>query len=565
MSTSPGNWIDLLSRYGPVALFVFMVFVLLNMARATKGLSSEQKKVQTSAYAAVWLSIFVLAALIVVSWWEGNFPREFVVRGTISNLTYPETITTDQPVFFHRQPVAGLDFEYEWRIISINRFTGPLEFLLQKGSGSAQGGGTVLLKYKLQIREEFYDGTVDIVYDPQTDVMSLHHGTYVENIPGTSTIANEWPKSQTDGSEGVVYASTEQEPQAKVLITALDAEDPLIRGAARRNLIFLGPKAIPLLEEALVSPDSSYRLRVGILSTLKDMGTAVQLLGEPARCAIAKASKDPDPTLSAEAEHVISIGITLPSVCPQAPNHTEEMSASHANDLEKCYAVALSSCMHDCINNFNFREKDCKQKYCSRSTNLVYWNRICSHGSERRQRYSNFEVDDLPEARSQMSAAMAKQFNLPVNAKLRLFDFHDGQKGISLDKRVADLDAWEQGFASILTEAGFREFTGEELGPFHDSVEMRRWLLDHVTSNLQDRGKQEFGPSFVVRVDDSSDQCTRIGEVMVLEPPEDVRASYGSILIELLDAGRRCKEFDVTSDAVIDKVTEYLNNQAKSR
>jgi hypothetical protein len=326
MSTSPGSWIELISRYGPVALFVFMVFVLLGMARATKGLSDQQKKVQNFAFGFVWVSIFVLAVMIVVSWWQGNFPKEFVVRGTISGLTYPMTITTYQPVYLHRRPVAALDFDYDWRFISSNRYTGSVELLLQKGSGSAQGaGGTTVLKYKMQIQEDFYKNTVDIDYDSESDVMVLRHGQVTEKIaPTHATFATDAPESAHLGPYSaldVVYASTKKEPKPEDLIGALDVDDPLIRTSARQSLIALGVRAVPYLENALVDPASSYRLRVGILSTLKDMGSANQSLGQPARCAIVKAGSDRDPTLSAEAAHVIATGIALPKDCTaQAPN-----------------------------------------------------------------------------------------------------------------------------------------------------------------------------------------------------------------------------------------------------
>ena len=321
MKLTATAWIDLLARYGPAALFVFMVFILLGMARTTKGLSNEQRKVQNVAYGFVWLSIFILAAMIVISWWQGNFPKEFVVRGTISNLTYPQTITTFQPVFLHRTPVAGLDFQYEWRYISPTRFTGPLEVLLQKGSGSTRGsGGTALLKYKVQIRDDYYDGEVDIEYNQKTDEMVLTHGKYTETIlPVSTPFATDAPEpKQANGlvSANTVYAaSVKKVAKPEDLIRALDVDDPLIRASARRDLIGLGPKAIPYLEQALIDAKSSYRLRVGILSTLKDMGSANLSLGELGLCAVARASKDGDLTLSKEGQAVLATGVVVPQIC----------------------------------------------------------------------------------------------------------------------------------------------------------------------------------------------------------------------------------------------------------
>src|SRR5580692_9048586 len=179
---TPQKWIELLTLYGPMALFVFMVFVLLGRARASQGLSPQQKKVQVFAYILVWFSIFVLAAMIVTSWWRINFPSEFVVSGTIRKLTYPQIITTDEQLFLHRRTVAGFDFVYEWRFISERRFIGTIELLLQKKPSDVK-----VLRYDVPIRDDFYKGTVDISYDKATDKLILVHGQYREEIAPSSS------------------------------------------------------------------------------------------------------------------------------------------------------------------------------------------------------------------------------------------------------------------------------------------------------------------------------------------------------------------------------------------
>ncbi len=299
-----------------MALFVFMVFVLLGRARSSEGLSAGQKKVQLFAYSVVWISIFALAAMIVLIWWRMNFPSEFVVRGTIRNLTYPEVITTDEEVFLHRRTVAGLDFVYEWRFISSHRFTGTVELLLQKKPADVK-----VLRYELPIREDFYDGLVDISYDQKTDKMILtHSGKQEELAPSAAQVPGEVSTRRKVNvlPPKTVYAA--ELPQAKVneLILALDADDPQIRAAARRDLIKLGQASIPLLDHALTDSESSYRLRVGALSTLQGLrDKAEKSLSREAKCAIAQASKDADPTLSAEASRLIAGGLTVPRDCTQ--------------------------------------------------------------------------------------------------------------------------------------------------------------------------------------------------------------------------------------------------------
>ena len=55
--------------------------------------------------------------------------------------------------------------------------------------------------------------------------------------------------------------------------------------------------------------------------------------------------------------------------------------------LERCYAVAQSSCMSDCIYNYHNSDKTCRQKLCSRETNLARWSWICRRDLENGRRY----------------------------------------------------------------------------------------------------------------------------------------------------------------------------------
>jgi hypothetical protein len=114
----------------------------------------------------------------------------------------------------------------------------------------------------------------------------------------------------------IVHAASIPQVKPEDLIRALDADDPTIRAAARRDLIKLGSSAAPYIEHALTDPAGSYRLRVGVLSALKDMNEAVRkALSEPARCVIGKAATGSDSILRAEAKAVIAAGVIIPADC----------------------------------------------------------------------------------------------------------------------------------------------------------------------------------------------------------------------------------------------------------
>lgn len=127
----PDTWIKLLTLYGVPALFIFMVLILLDRARRNRGLTGQQQRVQTIAFSFVWILIFLLAIMIAANWWLEKHPQEFQIEGVITNLRDPEFITTRQELFLRNHPIAGKDFQYDWRLITPQRFTGQLELLLQ--------------------------------------------------------------------------------------------------------------------------------------------------------------------------------------------------------------------------------------------------------------------------------------------------------------------------------------------------------------------------------------------------------------------------------------------------
>jgi hypothetical protein len=318
-SISPEKWIDLLKLYGPMALFVFMVFVLWHRASVTEGLSANQKKTQNVAFKLVWLSIFLLAGMIVVAWWRTNFPGEFVISGTIRHLRYPEIVTTEEQFYLHRHTVAGLDFQYDWRFISPTQYAGPVELLLQKKLDDSE-----TLRYELPMRKDFYHGTVDLDYNRQNGQMILSHDSQKEVVtPVLETVPGEGSRAINRVSPRaaplIVRADSPLQAPVEDILKALDADDPLLRQRARRDLIALGPAAVPSMEKSLTDPSSSTRLKAGVMSALRDMNPqSKELLHEPARCAIAKAV-EAEGALRTEASALIASGVTIPSACKPAP------------------------------------------------------------------------------------------------------------------------------------------------------------------------------------------------------------------------------------------------------
>lgn len=321
-SVTPDKWMELLRTYGPIALFVFMVFVLLGMAQKIGGLSPQQQKVQLAAFSLVWISIFALAVVIVIVWWRANLPPEFVVKGVLRNLRDPETVSTSQEMYMRVHPIAGKDFEYQWRFITPRKFAGDVTLILQKSAASRQ-----VLKYKFPIRPDYYSGDadVDIAYDRETDKMTVtRNGSAVQIVPAQPEQASNAPlPDRRDPS--VVYAQDDSKQVPLVdLIKGLDADNPLIREKAREDLAARGGAALPEIESALNG--SSPRLRAGALAALIVMTQHGKIsLPDSMRCAVAKlAVADPDRFTRSEAWQLIEANVRPDRGC-NTPEAIDEL------------------------------------------------------------------------------------------------------------------------------------------------------------------------------------------------------------------------------------------------
>ena len=77
------DWPKLLLTYGPFALIVFIVYVVLKRAKPTPQAPGPERKVQLSVYVGAWALVFSLAIVIVLVWWKLNLPAQAVISGTI--------------------------------------------------------------------------------------------------------------------------------------------------------------------------------------------------------------------------------------------------------------------------------------------------------------------------------------------------------------------------------------------------------------------------------------------------------------------------------------------------
>jgi hypothetical protein len=258
---TPETWVKILYLYGPMALFVIMTFVLLGKAKPGSGLPPRQQLIQTIAYSAVWASIFILGAIIVVVWWRINLPREFQIKGAIHDLRYSETITSTDNLFLRRVYKTPLNIDYEWRILSSSPISEPVQFLLQDGNDTSR-----YLRYKIPPSPELYKSNVEISYERTTRRMKLADEKFSAVLEPEILTSADIPR-QEPSLASTVYA--DDTPSPEELVKALDANDPIVRQNVKRALVTMGTKSAKTVEAAAQNPANSLRMRTEALSVLE--------------------------------------------------------------------------------------------------------------------------------------------------------------------------------------------------------------------------------------------------------------------------------------------------------
>jgi hypothetical protein len=302
----PFNFLPkLLFTYGPFALIVFVVYkVIIVIKRPPAGSSQAEKNVYLAIYTAAWALVFFLAIVIVQVWKKMNLPAEAVISGTIRNLKDPESVWSEpnSPLFVRRvyrdQTHEPGQYDYEWRIVTVNKSLEPVEFDLQDKPNHSK-------TYRLDLKESYYHNEVHIVYHRDRGILVLKEGAKEEPLPVVEA-ALKHPEPPLITS--LVYAQSE--PSVGDISRALTSDDPIIRRSAAEVLAQQGMRAIPTISSALTSKDASYRTKLGVIAALDKMKRpdAKGISDEAKRAVLQLAMTEQDQTLRAAAlEYIGSI------------------------------------------------------------------------------------------------------------------------------------------------------------------------------------------------------------------------------------------------------------------
>jgi hypothetical protein len=308
------NWPQALQDYGPFALLPFALIVIERIAVKRAHDTQLPEKTRNTVYATAWIMIFLLC-VAVVTFWGLSRPKakEAMIRGRITGLgirqrlrgTGPETANVR--VFTYRDPQQT--DQVFWRTYSTDPLDQEAELTFLIDSSTETSDET--WSYPFHPNRKFYDPSVELHfrYDPSKKgslLFEISNGKS-EELGGQQIVIaadmRQLPVMQMPWF-GSVFAQTRV--SAETAIANLEADDPVIRLTARRQLASLGPEAINSVEKAL-KPESSYRVKLGVMVAANQMrGFKPESLSTSAWCEVWRSAQTGDDAMKAQANLLLS-------------------------------------------------------------------------------------------------------------------------------------------------------------------------------------------------------------------------------------------------------------------
>lgn len=312
------TWIKLLFTYGPFALLTLFVFVILGKAKSQMNDSAKRNPVRVLVYSSTWFAIFGLCGIIVWVWIRMNVPsQEFTIRGHLTGLQDDEKFASRfADMFLKRLSYEQhRSFDYEWRIITRDKLPDAqsISLLIDRSTKEHED----LVEYVLPIHSDFYatNAIVDLKYNRQARKLELFQGGEFTPLKVTwSSDAGEVQGALQEPAEGsigflkwVTTVFAQSGINAEILGRRLESDDPVIRLDARAELARAGPDSLSYIRDVLQNRESSYRLRLGVISALNSVkDISASSLGLAAGCAIKAAAGDSDSAIRLEAKRFLS-------------------------------------------------------------------------------------------------------------------------------------------------------------------------------------------------------------------------------------------------------------------
>lgn len=306
------NWPQLLQDYGPFALLPFTLFVIERTAAKRAHDAKLPEKTRDRVYAAAWIMIFVLCGAVVAFWYLNRpGPTEAMMRGRISGLTFQQRLRASGPetanvrVFTYWDPQET--DQLFWRTFSAAPLDEQTELVFLIDSSTRDSEET--LRFPFRASRKFYGASVELQFRYDTTKKSL----LFENSPTGKpeelkgqpiVVARDTlpagPPNRWLRWFGTVLAQSK--PSISAVLANLEADDPLIRLTARKQLASIGPEATAEMDKALANSDSDYRVKLGVIVAANQMsGFRADAFSSLAWCEVWLATRTGDDTIKEQA------------------------------------------------------------------------------------------------------------------------------------------------------------------------------------------------------------------------------------------------------------------------
>lgn len=328
-------WVKLLYTYGPFALLVFVVFVTEGKSRramneATRG---ERKMLILfiGVYALNWIAIFGLVVYSVIAWKKMNLDRLPTITGTIENLPNSEILSTSfDDLYLHRiRQNNNVYSNYEWMLVSKEPRVDEgktVVFTIDRSTPNSE----FINDYELPIRSEFYDKKVRLRRAEDDLYLIGQEKPLVKRRkligPPLLSIMRERP---LELFTTVVYAQADQSsPSLADFALGLESPDAIVRRQSRADLANQDPAvSLPWIDQVLTG-NSSYRLRLGVIIALNNIpNLGVEKLLPSTIEALQIAVRHPDETLRNEAVRFLNKYRLVPAILFEHINYTGKLQA----------------------------------------------------------------------------------------------------------------------------------------------------------------------------------------------------------------------------------------------
>jgi hypothetical protein len=174
------------------------------------------------------------------------------------------------------------------------------------------------------------------------------------------------------------------------------------------------------------------------------------------------------------------------------------------------------------------------------------------------------ETENVEAASSWVARWLRGQTGRPSIGKVRLITLkYQGKKDVDISDRRSNLDEWENGIASVLKDAGFREFNEDDGDP-PDFDSLREMIIKNSPIANRKFTDDSLGPRIIGLTTDNR-RCIEFAIVFLLEPVEGVKSDYGGFFVEIAGVGD-CRREETSSGALSDErfndIIEYLKGQS---